>query len=308
MVTLQSSISSISSDLNAITSTVSEVGAFISGISGAFSGINPQWWQLELQPASFNGVPFWVKDVTTNLPKKVAVHQFAFSDQIYVEDLGAGTQTVEFDALLTGMTMYQLRDALVDAYNQDGVGLLVHPSVGSLPAVIQNLSIREAAGNVIELSMSFILTNNFTFAQLNQVVMSNTQSSVLTNALDLQGTMLGNFFNNVGSDIQSVEGGVESVVSAIEPVAQSLTMLASSAVRSVQSVIGIASVVPSTVTFGRFVGANALISPVLTGLSGLTSTAAIVASATSQLQQNAANASASAQNAISSMQNLAAQL
>jgi prophage DNA circulation protein len=295
-------ISSITSDIAEISSLLSTSSPFQAGIAGTYSPLNPTDWQLELLPASFNGVPFWYKSCRFSTSRKQAIHNFAFSDAVYAEDLGRGEQIVEFDGFILGTTLYIIRNLLDAAANQAGVGTLIHPSRGTLQASLLDLTYVESTGNYIDITLKFVLTKNFTFTQLNQITKTNTQSSVLTNALDLQGTMVGNFFNTIGSDISSVEGAVTTAISTIAPVALSLVSLAGSAVRAIQAVSGIESAFSSNVSFGRYLGANTVSQPVLTGLTGLTSTSAILSSATSQLQDNAAQLQATALASISNLQ------
>lgn len=115
-------------------------------------------WALGLQPASWRGVQFAVRNSTIKRGRRIAVHEYPFRDDVWVEDLGRGTRVVSFTGFLIGDDVFAQRDDMVAAAEAPGIGELVHPSLGSLQATVTEFSAGERfdLGRVVEIEFSFI--------------------------------------------------------------------------------------------------------------------------------------------------------
>ena len=115
-------------------------------------------WAQSLQPASWRGLGFAVRDAGIRRGRRIAVHEYPYRDEVWPEDLGRGTRTLNFTGFLIGDDVYSQRQAFLEAVEQAGTGELVHPSLGSVSAVLVEFACGERAemGRVIELEFAFI--------------------------------------------------------------------------------------------------------------------------------------------------------
>jgi prophage DNA circulation protein len=127
-----------------------------SGYGRIAPGLGP--WAQSLQPASWRGLGFAVRDAGIRRGRRVAVHEYPYRDEVWPEDLGRGTRTLNFTGFLIGDDVYSQRQAFLAAVEQAGQGELVHPSLGSVQAVLVEFACGERAelGRVIELEFAFI--------------------------------------------------------------------------------------------------------------------------------------------------------
>lgn len=207
-------------------------------------------WQAGLISASWRGIPFHTKEVTIEKSRKNAIHQYPYSDKIFVEDLGRGIQRVSFDGFLLGEFVYIERDAFAAALDQSGTGLLIHPSIGALNASIETLSLSESYehGGLIKMRLSFIVTSDVSFFNLFPSSLTNTISSVLSDVTGLNAAATSDFFTNIGTDLTNGVKEVSSVVETAASFGEGILSAVNSASQVVNAVKGIS---------GLFRGSNA---------------------------------------------------
>jgi prophage DNA circulation protein len=106
----------------------------------------------QLLPASFRGVSFYVSDSSMDSGRKQVTHEFPNSDRRYVEDLGRFQNIYKMTGVLTGIgpLYFQRRDALIQALDQGGTGLLVHPFYGSVQVVPKQYTVQEKISSLGE--------------------------------------------------------------------------------------------------------------------------------------------------------------
>lgn len=95
--------------------------------------------RLQLQPASFRGVPFHVNAAGVEAGRRVQVHEYPQRDKPWAEDLGRATRAFTVDAFVIGADYIQQANALISAAEQEGPGTLVHPWMGSLQVTLKDL-------------------------------------------------------------------------------------------------------------------------------------------------------------------------
>jgi prophage DNA circulation protein len=94
-------------------------------------------WKKTLLPASFRGVPFFVEYEDLSGGRRLAMHEYAGSEQTDVEDLGASTRTYDVTAYTLGETADLKALTLQSAVAIAGPGLLVLPMDGGFLAHVQ---------------------------------------------------------------------------------------------------------------------------------------------------------------------------
>lgn len=91
-------------------------------------------WTKTLFPASFRGVPFWIKRDNMDTGRRLNVTDIPGSDTPFIEDLGAKHRPIEITGYYLSDTSDSEMTALETACDQDGAGVLVMPAQGPLTA------------------------------------------------------------------------------------------------------------------------------------------------------------------------------
>lgn len=162
--------------------------------------------------SSFGGVNFYTRQVSEQgFERSVVVHNFPLGNDPYLELLGTGTQTFEFDAFVDNtMGLYVDRTLLRNVMINQGIAELIHPSLGSFQAACVNVSMSESARNkgIIDLRLTFITTSN-TKKTFLSFMSSDSQSSLSSYASKglstvqsvMNGTLLQSTLGSFGSDV-----------------------------------------------------------------------------------------------------------
>lgn len=87
-------------------------------------------WEDRLREASFRGVPFKVAQGSTTAGRRFVIHQFVNRTLPYAEDLGRKALTFKIEAFVLGDDYDLERDTLLNAVQEPGPGVLVHPNLG----------------------------------------------------------------------------------------------------------------------------------------------------------------------------------
>ena len=93
-------------------------------------------WRDQLQPASFRGVPFFVRSADTEEGRRGVLHEYPLRDDPFVEDMGRKAGEFTLEAIIVGEDYFPARDALRDALKQPGAGELVHPTLGRMQVAL----------------------------------------------------------------------------------------------------------------------------------------------------------------------------
>lgn len=115
-----------------------------------------------MNTASFRGVPFLVVANAGRNGRDNAVHSYPQSDQNWVEDLGRSPRHYTVRGFLTGRDCITQKALLVNAIEQRGPGLLIHPHYGVLQVSVMSFEWREPdyARNRIDFNCEFIEYSN----------------------------------------------------------------------------------------------------------------------------------------------------
>ncbi len=93
-------------------------------------------WRDDLRPASFRGVPFKVDGHNHGLGRRTELHEYVLKDEPFAEDLGRLPRRYRVEGYVIGPDYMAARDALVDALNAAGPGVLIHPWLGTLTVAV----------------------------------------------------------------------------------------------------------------------------------------------------------------------------
>jgi prophage DNA circulation protein len=117
----------------------------------------PAKWQTQLVPASFKGVAFKVEEGGRTGGRRVAPFEFPKANTPYAEDMGRAAKRWQITGYVIGDDYIAERDALMDACDSDGPGILIHPSFGSMNVMCGPVSSHESRtrGGICVIEMSF---------------------------------------------------------------------------------------------------------------------------------------------------------
>lgn len=151
-------------------------------------------WRKQLQPGSFRGVPFAVKSVSTQVGRRVAIHEYPQRDKAFPEDLGLKADAFTIEAIIVGPDYFKARDALIAALKERGPGELVHPYYGKRTVTLSSPArIAESSeeGGTARFSLDFVLAGENTEPSARE----DTQETVEMAADDAMAAIADDFAN-----------------------------------------------------------------------------------------------------------------
>jgi prophage DNA circulation protein len=206
-----------------------------------------------LQTASWRGVPFAVRGSTVKVGRRVALHEYPYRDDVWVEDLGRAGRRISLtgfllqDAAYGGGDVIAQRAAMILACEtpEDGTGELVHPSLGRLTVSLLDFECEERSerGRSFDLSFTFVEAGTEQFPSLSIATQAQTGLSVVA----AYAAIAQDFVNRLGALLQTpaLVGEIERTAQAFVVNAQAITQRATSLVAMVATLKG---------NYGRFVG------------------------------------------------------
>jgi prophage DNA circulation protein len=163
-------------------------------------------WRDDLRPASWRGIDFGVLTAEGRFGRRTVVHEYAYRDAVWVEDLGRGPRRLQLLGFLVGDDVAAQQEAMIEAAEQEGAGELVHPQLGLLRVTLVEFgtSVRHDLGRVVELHMLFIEAGERLFPASGLAT-----GDLLRQAAEVAGGASGDsFLGTLGS---TVSGGVEAI-------------------------------------------------------------------------------------------------
>ena len=197
----------------------------------------------ELDQWSFKGVPFLVKSTRTSGGRKTATHEFVDSSKRVVEDLGLLQKTFSLEAIIDNADgqYFLKRNALINALEEGGAGVLIHAFFGKLNVVAKPYTLRE---KIDELGAAFFdltferaddiiapLPDAFTrsnIAELQVVALDNVAADIennlgVSNAFPFNFTAVSNLLEGVGNQFDSITQTFDRALDEINNFAATLT-------------------------------------------------------------------------------------
>ncbi|WP_233869702.1 DNA circularization protein [Paraburkholderia adhaesiva] len=210
-----------------------------------------------LQGASWRGVPFATRGGTTKVGRRVAVHEYPFRDDVWVEDLGRAGRRISLTGFLVqdaaylgssgGGDVIAQRAAMIAACEtpDTGDGELVHPSLGRLTVSLLDFECEESTehGRAFELRFTFIAAGQQQFPSLSVATLAQTGlSAVAAFAAAAQ-----DFASQLSALLTTppLVGELERTAQAFADDAQAITQRATNLVSMVATLSG---------NYGRYVG------------------------------------------------------
>lgn len=202
----------------------------------------------QLYNASYNGVPFIVKDVEGAHGRKVAIHNYPFRDDGWVEDLGRKMPEIELRGFLEGDDVIAQRDFMLAVCELPGPGLLIHPTRGIVNVNLVNFRVSESYthGRQIIFDFHFIIGGQKLFPSL---VISTLDSILQAVGITNSAATL----DFVAQVAQPVADGAQVVASGVMT-AGIFAATGGAVVKSALNVFSLASALPGS--FGRYSAGN----------------------------------------------------
>lgn len=115
-------------------------------------------WRDNLQPASLNGIPFFVDSAGGKFGRRIALHEYPGRDKPYPEDMGRKARALNVQAFVIGADYMQGRDRLIAEVEKAGAKRLVHPWLGRLEVTVTEFDLEESTreGGMATLTFSFV--------------------------------------------------------------------------------------------------------------------------------------------------------
>ena len=135
-------------------------------------------WREHFRPASFRGVPFFIKTSSLSTGRRIALHEFPNKETSFPEDLGQLPRVFQVEGHVLGDNYLQIKTDLINAINEKGFGELIHPYYGTLQVQAGTLSITEntMAGGIANFSMQFYRANDSLFPTETVDIASATET------------------------------------------------------------------------------------------------------------------------------------
>ncbi len=143
-------------------------------------------WTKTLPNASFRGRPFYVeREELTGAGRKVAVHEFAKSEDHATEDMGRKTRSLRFSAYIVGDNADSDARSFVELCSTAGDGILVLPVLGSYTAKCTgcNASSEKTKLGYVAVDLEFIESGNdsaFSVTALGNRIAASLQGGMAT--------------------------------------------------------------------------------------------------------------------------------
>lgn len=124
-------------------------------------------WRDNLLDASYKGVPFYIKEHSYDFGRRTELKQFPNNDSPSLQDFGQDASEITVDAYVIANSSnefdyFETRDALITAFNEIGVGELVHPYLGTMQVYpLGRARLRETTkeGGIAYFTMRFVRVN-----------------------------------------------------------------------------------------------------------------------------------------------------
>lgn len=135
-------------------------------------------WRDNLRPASFRGVGFYVEVGSRTGGRRAVTHEFPHRDDPQTEDMGRRAKKFGLTAYVLGSSYTLDADALEEALNAAGAGLLVHPTMGEMRVLCEmmNRNERRELGGYAAFDCTFTEAGSSTAVRRTEATQSNLKA------------------------------------------------------------------------------------------------------------------------------------
>lgn len=184
----------------------------------------------EYQQASFRGVKFLFLSSVTNGGRKSVTHEYPVNDLRYVEDMGLFKKVFSMQGVVSNTDYFQNRDALLAALDEEGAGVLVHPTFGVLTVFCKTYTLDERLEKVgrADFNITFEITDDAilpTDSFNNQSLIVKDAQQALT---DAETALVDNYNNPSGiiANFNDAKGKVTDFLDKVETVSNKIRQVA----------------------------------------------------------------------------------
>lgn len=248
-------------------------------------------WKADLQPATWRGIQFLVSDITHKAGRRVAIHEYPFAEQPWVEDLGLGPMTFGFEGFLIGDDVASQYEEMKAACDAPGPGDLVHPRLGQRHVALVSASFGESrdASNVVSLQLVFLESATTVAPPVSTI--AGTAGAFGDAISNLSTASIGDFVRTAGTAVKAGQAAVGAVVSTAQGYVREVQGVVRDATRAVNAVKPLANMLGvSDRSFGRFLAPLRSVSNVVNTVNTGVGSVAQAAGATQQLINGASKA------------------
>ncbi|MGH9577138.1 MAG: DNA circularization N-terminal domain-containing protein, partial [Terriglobales bacterium] len=139
-------------------------------------------WRERRQPGSFRGVRFEFLDVEGTHGRRTAVYEYPLRDKPDTEDMGRKARQFTIQAFVIGADYDGAREALVNALDEKGPGIFVHPTRGELLVAVIDARLSESTseGGLAKFTITFVESSG----GIRQPISQRQSSEALLKASD----------------------------------------------------------------------------------------------------------------------------
>jgi prophage DNA circulation protein len=207
-------------------------------------------WRDRYTPGGkFRDAAFWVETDDLEFGRRVVVHEFPLQDKPVTEDMGRRKREFSINAFVVGPDYDFARNRLIDAIEQPGPGVLVHPYLGTMNVTILNAHKRESTseGGMARFQLTCIEGGEITFAfeqpDTPEVVEVEAEQTIAESILEFGEnfdvlTQAQEFVDDVQQSIEDALDAVESVVTGITDPITSLIRAPAEMASSIAGTLG----------------------------------------------------------------------
>ncbi|KAB7624317.1 DNA circularization protein [Alkalilimnicola sp. S0819] len=116
-------------------------------------------WREQLRQGKFRGAAFLIDASEEGFGRRTALHSYPNRDVPFAEDMGRAHREYRVECYVLGADYMAARDALIEALEQPGPGLLVHPYYGTVRVAVQDRGrVRQTTreGGMARFSITFV--------------------------------------------------------------------------------------------------------------------------------------------------------
>jgi prophage DNA circulation protein len=153
-------------------------------------------WKENLLAGSFRDVPFLTEASEAEVGRRTALHEYPLRDKPYAEDMGRKARRFTLDIYVLGKEYMAGRDALINAFEKAGPGILVHPYLGEMTVtVIEARGPRESTreGGMARFSVTFVEAGEALFPRTKADTVADVQDGADDTMLDTESEFAGSF-------------------------------------------------------------------------------------------------------------------